>query len=435
MHKKQNIKNNFILFGILALFSHKSYAIDLSQAYDLAEKNSSELMIATHEYEANKRNIAKSFAPLMPRVNASYSRDLYKDNTVNTDKNHKLSINASQSIIDFNSLTNYYNAWEAHKADELAFEYAKQKLALDVADKYFAILDAISDLDLQESKLKAFTEKLEQTKHRFNLGMVPIADVHAAQASHDSAVVENLASNDNLANKFEDLKQIIGHIDEHKLSRLKSDKSFTQINGSENDWSKEALQRNLSVKTKKILKEVADNSLSAKKSDFLPKLSLVGSIQSEDLSSNNFTKLFDNTAKTVGLTLSWDLLSGGMTLAESRQLSSLYQKTCRELDLEFKKVDNATRQAYRGVSTTLKQIKAFEQAVVSAKAALSAVEASYEVGTATIYEVLTAENTYLEMKNKAEKARHAFIILKLKLEMLVGKLSKDSLKGVNNWLE
>jgi outer membrane protein len=76
-------------------------------------------------------------------------------------------------------------------------------------------------------------------------------------------------------------------------------------------------------------------------------------------------------------------------------------------------------------------VEAQKAAVASAKTALDATQAGYEIGTQTIVNLLIAQSNYFSALSAYSQARHALVINQLNLKYAAGTLSVKDLEAVN----
>ena len=140
-----------------------------------------------------------------------------------------------------------------------------------------------------------------------------------------------------------------------------------------------------------------------------------------------------NTA--IGLTLSVPLFSGGYTQSKVRQ--AVYDRDAAADSYEQQKraVIRATRNSYRAVIAGISGVEARKQAVLSAKSALEATQAGFEVGTRTIVDVLISQQQLFQAQRDYSQARHDFVLNGLKLRQGAGTIEPKDLQEVNALLE
>ena len=94
-----------------------------------------------------------------------------------------------------------------------------------------------------------------------------------------------------------------------------------------------------------------------------------------------------------------------------------------------------TRGAFRGVAAGISEVEARKQALVSAKSALEATEAGFEVGTRTIVDVLLSQQQQFAAEREYARARHGYILANLRLKQAAGVIDVADLKIVNGMLQ
>src|SRR5690606_21256389 len=90
-------------------------------------------------------------------------------------------------------------AWYDHKRGATISEHARilfaadqQDLILRVTEAYFNVLRASENLSSAIAEEEAIQRQLEQTRQRYEVGLLPLTDVHEAEAAYDDARVNTL---------------------------------------------------------------------------------------------------------------------------------------------------------------------------------------------------------------------------------------------------
>jgi outer membrane protein len=67
-----------------------------------------------------------------------------------------------------------------------------QELIVRLSERYFALLGAADNLDFAGAELTALRRQLEETRQRFEVGLIAITDVEEAQAGYDLSVAQEM---------------------------------------------------------------------------------------------------------------------------------------------------------------------------------------------------------------------------------------------------
>ena len=105
------------------------------------------------------------------------------------------------------------------------------------------------------------------------------------------------------------------------------------------------------------------------------------------------------------------------------------------LEQQRRAIVRQTRGAFRGVAAGISEVEARKQALVSAKSALEATEAGFEVGTRTIVDVLLSQQQQFAAEREYSRARHNYILANLRLKQAAGTIDIADLKSVNAMLQ
>src|SRR5699024_11250508 len=79
----------------------------------------------------------------------------------------------------------YQQGAAANTLADAQFEDARQQFFHRVASSYFNVLKAWENLTSANAEKKAIGEQLDQTRERFEVGLIAITDVHEAEAAYD----------------------------------------------------------------------------------------------------------------------------------------------------------------------------------------------------------------------------------------------------------
>jgi outer membrane protein len=448
---------SFIVGVVLSAASSNLYAEDLAQMYQLALQSDPVVQKAKAQALAAKEGITQARSILLPQINAQAS---YTDNSNDT----QLSQTTSGSVVFFDATVDttryqygaslnmqlyHHDSWlrmdnakkQAHQSD-IAFQLAKQDLILRVTQAYFDVLKAKDDLEFAKAEQTAIERQLEQTKQRFAVGLTAITDVHEAQAQFDNAVASVIKAENNVFNAEEALRTITNRYPE-SIQPLDT-ATFSTSNpmpATANEWQQIAESKNLELILQKIAMDIAKENINIAQSGHYPTLDLNGSLGSAKSESsynalgtefNNDTPYYDSSS--VGITLTVPIYSGGRTSSAVRQAQQSYVATSQDLELAHREVVRKTRNAFNTVRAAISGIKALEQSVVSAKSALKATEAGFEVGTRTIVDVLNSTRNLYNAKRNLSSTRYGYIQSILALKRAAGTISEQDIIDINKGL-
>lgn len=438
-----------LLAAALVALPALGHAEDLMDAFQQARASDPVLAQANAQRLQAGEGVAQSRALLLPSLSAgiNYNRQLggnnsYFDEQTNQVVNlgrtttHSFGATLSQTLFNYSDYASLAASHDAAHAQDAQYQAAQQALVVRVAQAYFNVLTAEDDVSFAEAQEKALNKQLDQAQQRYHVGLSAITDVNEAKAQYDAARANTITTKNTLADLREALTQITGE-PLGTLEKLRDDLPLTPPNpNNQKSWVDTALQQNPTILAQRYQVKASEHNISAARANHLPTLDATVSYSHDLSGSSNYSTQsgFGNqgrTDKSLGLVLSIPLFNGGLTHARVKQ--SIYQRDAAQdvLEQQRRQIIRGTRNAFRLVVAGISEVDARKQAVLSAKSALDATQAGFEVGTRNIIDVLNSQQQLFQARSAYSQARHNFIINKLLLKQSAGTIDVNDLKAVN----
>jgi outer membrane protein len=428
-------------------------AQDLLQTYELALQHDPQLAQVQEQRNAALENRPQSVARLLPNLSFTGQMDYVHQNIERFPQ--RVSVPGLPGGAIPGILDNFWNSsatvqmrqplfhqdyWvqlsqSENQIAQAEAQYAaeQQNLMLRTTQAYFNVLAAKDSVEFAKAEKDSIGRQLEQAKERFAVGLIAITDVHEAQAAYDQAVATEIRMENDLDNAREALREIIGELDE-ELSVLMEDLPLSRPEPAKlEDWSNISLQNNLNIIAAANETEVARKNISLQRTGHLPTLDFVGAYNFSDSSSLTLGSRAERGS--VGVQMNVPIFQGGAVNSRTRQARHQFEAALRNLDKQRRAVDRTTKNAYRGILSTISQVESLKAAVFSAQSAVEATEAGLEVGTRTMVEVLTEQSRLYAAKRNYSRARYDYIINGFQLKQAAGILTREDIELVNKWLQ
>jgi outer membrane protein len=423
-------------------------ALDLSDALSRAERYDATQSTALAKYMAAEEAYPQSRAAMLPDITANAF--IQKDNTKRTNSTGGVIGDVTSNYqskgygIKLNQILFNKTLWDAMDQSKALvakaaadYEVTKQDLIIRVATAYFNVLGAQDSLAFSRAEKDAIGRQLEQSKERFNVGLIAITDVQESQASYDTAVANVIVAENDLTNNIEALRVLIGN-EVSNLATLEEDVPLLAPDPENiNEWQTRALQQNIALKASKYALDAAREAYNSSKGGHYPTLSLYAEHNYNSADGSAYGSTFggsDTTDDSIGLLLSVPIYEGGGTSSKVRQNASLVSAAQSTVDLQTRATIQEVRTAYLGVIASISSVKAFKQALVSAKTSVEATEAGFEAGTRTSVDVLLVQGKQYESERNYSRARYNYLLNLLELQRAAGSLTRDDVNQINDWL-
>jgi outer membrane protein len=438
-----------IFIGLIALlFSSYLHALDLTQALERAEKYDATLRAAMADYMAAEELYPQSRANLLPdvRAGAFYQRDDTKrENSTGTaitdvdsnftSKGYDITLN---QVIFNKALWDGMEQSEALVAQAAAsYEVAKQDLITRVARAYFNVLGAQDNLAFTRAEKEAIGRQLEQSRERFNVGLIAITDVRESQASYDNAVANEIVAGNTLRNNIEALRVLIGDPVENLAPLAEEFPLLYPEPNNINEWQGMALENNLTLKASRFGLTAAKEAFESSRAGHYPTLNLSAAHRYDTADGSPFGDAFggsDNTDNRIGVQLALPIYEGGGTSARARQANAEVWSAQASVDQAIRTTVQQIRDAYLGVVASVSTVQAFKQALLSAKTSVEATEAGFEAGTRTSVDVLLVQGRQYEAERNYARSRYDYLLNLLELQRAAGSLTREDIWQINQWL-
>ncbi|RLU02280.1 MAG: hypothetical protein D9N11_10055, partial [Ketobacter sp.] len=370
--------------------------LTLQRTYELAEQNDPQWAAAKNTYQANQQVIDQNRSGLLPQINLSgnltktdVEYEGYGDDDYDS---HGYAANLRQPLFRLDNWHTYQLGKALDSQYSAEFQNTQEDFYLRIVTRYLEVLRANANLTFRKAEQEAIARQLEQSKQRFEVGLVAITDVHEAQAAYDTAVSSRISAESDQFVALRLLETITGATVENVVDLSLDLPVMVPEPLDVNLWIEKSLANNAKLKAAVYAAEAAQQNYKSQRGKHAPTLDLVGThaYNSTDAQSlyTGLSTTPDTTTNVIALELQVPLYSGGAISASRRQ--SQYQFMAAQ-DLEHQ----ARRETIQDVTNfyqltiaNVAGVNARKQSTNSAKVALEATQAGYEAGTRTIVDVL-----------------------------------------------
>ncbi len=410
---------------------------DLVSVYQQALGNDSVFRSAAAVREASLEVIPQTRAALLPALVLGADRSLvdqlksYPQRYTVNDWNLSL----VQPLFRWDRWLSFKQADTKAAQVERNFQAAAQWLLLRVTSAYFDVLAAEDTLRVAAAETSAMNRQLAVAKERLKVGAAILTEEHEAQSRLDFAQAQEIAAQNDHENRREVLREIAGILPEH-LAALQEDVSFPPPNPPDPEqWVASSRDNNPSLQVARLQVQVAESEVKKATAGHMPTVDLVLSHSYQyNHGSQQWFGGYASDANTAMVQMKLPLFLGGQVASGERQAAAGLEQAHDDLDTADRRVVRETRNAFRTVNSSLAQVKAYRQALVSAKSMLDTTMEGWQVGFRTMVDVLNAQRDYFQAQRDWSTARHNYVLGSFQLKSMNGSLSPADLAAVNQWL-
>lgn len=411
----------------------------------MALDQNQDLLAESYGVQAGLQEIARARANLLPQVGASASHSLRKDTPfvsagLFAERSSDAAISLDQLLYSDAASANLKIQKELQRTRLAGLEEFRLDVIQVATTSYYTVLNARSQLAVQENNLRISRANLELAKDRVRLGNSTAADVYRWQAEVARAQILVLDARAVLNQSWETLNRILHKPQGARLALREATfdepfvmtrEEFDKLVQSPADYARfSRFYIDLALRQAPELEQL--NALiaakrreltSQRRAYWLPDVSVGGRYTSNlDQSGVGAGPQAgqDLNDWSVGVQATLPLFSGGIRKAnvsrasfELRQLESLRASTEERVEEQIRNQLHAAQAAHG-------QIDLAASAAEASRKNFELVSDAYARGTVTVIELLDAQDTSLTASAAAAESLHSFLITIMSVQRAIG---------------
>ena len=412
-----------LLFSSIAL----GQSLSVDECVRIALENKPSLKRAEQDVTIARLNRASTAALMLPSVNASnsFSETTYGNSSSESTERYSGGLSLSQSLFNFgnkvNSLKQSDNTYNTAKQQK---RQAKARVILDVYTYYYQYLKNSELFDIAGKDLELSKKQLDLVENQYNLGAVSKTDYLKASVRYGTAKSNFLSRELNKKNSEKSLRFSMGLLNSDIEINITKKMDFTlSIPSFEEAYSLMlANSPDLSI----LDNQIQGAQINVKKawSSSLPSINM--SVGMNASSSDQLTRSYfdDNYIKSANITLSIPIFSGFRN-KNSIQISKL------QLDQAETRLMGGTNSAKVSLYALINSLNNYEEIIpiqeevlISAEEDLKLAQQKYELGSASILELLDAQLALIQASSTLVRTKYDAAIQLANLDDLLGTLDK-----------
>lgn len=377
--------------------------------------------------KASEANVGQAKSEYLPTVSASGSASVSgnKAEKGKYNKSYPYSGNVGLDwlLFDFGGRGARLEKMKAYLSSaEFNYNTQLQETILSINNAYLKLLGAQEVLSSTKDSEKSYKKAYEESKRRFDLGLVALSDKLLAKTSYEQSKLATVKAQNSVKQAQGNLATLLNLSPDtsFNLKTPPKDKDITKLETSEKveQLMDLALAQRPELKSKESSVTAAKENITAVRSTTLPSLSATGSAGYGDSwrKSNPY-----QLSTSAGLRLSVPLFTG---FADTYKVAAA-QYQYREAQFGLKETQNSIRNevwaSYQDYQTAVEAYKISKAVLDSAKENERVAMKSYEVGKGDILNLLTATSQMSDARQGYVNAFYSVLISKANLYRAIGR--------------
>lgn len=331
-------------------------------------------------------------------------------------------IGADMYIFNAANFFNYAAASASSARAKLDVLASEQDLISSVKISYYAYLASVQNVDVQEEAVKRAEEQLKLIESRFELGSASKSDVLRQKVLAGNDQLSLLRAKNGVIQTRADLAYTIG-LDPREDHQFATDYRIRKYTGTLDEAIGFSMSHNPRLLSGQKTTDQAKHMLRAAKSAYLPTLSASGSYRKFN-GTQAFPYAFDysNKSYSIGFSVSWGIFDGFMR--EQRVTNAMVFRNNSLADLADMRNSTVTRvkTSYLEIDQYKKQIEVSQENVAAAEEDLRITQEKYNLGAATILDLLTSQVSLKEAQVALIRVQFDLNLAIARLENAMGKM-------------
>jgi TolC family type I secretion outer membrane protein len=435
------------LYGALAGAALSAQADDLLSLYREAMQSDALFLSVQADTAAQHELLPQARAQLLPNLSWNGSKgertteqtgtNLLGQRTTSREDydSHNYVLAVRQPLFRVHNFALYIQSKAQISSADAALEGAAQDVAVRIGTAYFDVLLAQSELEVNQAQQDAYQAQLDYAQKAFAAGAGTRTDIDEAQSRLDLTKAQAMELEYRLEYVRDALKSIVNRpltplaqLNPERIQLARPDPERLE------DWIQVAESVNPRLKSMRANVEAAEQEIWKARAGHFPTVDLVAQRSRSDSEYDNSIGTAYDT-KMVGIQVNVPLFSGGYVNSTVRQARAMLEKQRQQLEATRREISLEVRKEFDAASQGVLWVQAYGQAVKSAEQTLFSTRKGFQAGTRNNLDVLNAERELATARRDLNRGRYQYILARLKLLALVGRLDDVEMNHFNAWLE
>ncbi|MFI5370166.1 MAG: TolC family protein [Candidatus Eisenbacteria bacterium] len=440
-----------VILAALAAAGHAAAdVLTVDDAVRIALQNSPSLKNAGANVMDAHGAVQSAYSGMLPHVSASVTR--FGQNVSNQTGGQKIggvitntpigydfeshgttpTLTGSWNVLDLSAIGGVSSAKKSAHSSELTLQATRNDVVYGTKQQFYEVVKAIRLSSVSDSALRLARDNERRVRALFEVGSVSKSDLLVAQVATANAQLDSLTQSQNVINQRITLSELLG-IKESEMPGVDANLDVAPTSYDEATLFAEASKARPDLRASDAELAAARAGVGAARWSYLPFLSLGGSYTYQPTSTStstaniagqpsqvNGTKNETDYETSGSIALNWDLFDG---LAREGRNQAAKARLVRAQE---------SRDAlYRNLQSEVHQVVLLHQAVVvgeevahrsldSAEESMKLNQEKYNVGSATILDLINAQVSYQRAAASLVSARAAIKVAEARIDQLRG---------------
>jgi outer membrane protein TolC len=302
-------------------------------------------------------------------------------------------------------------------------ERTDQEIIFLVVDSYYGVLLAKKQLEVVEQSMKTAQAILDQSKDRFDSGVVVESDLLSAKVRLAARKQELIRAQNTLALARVQLSTSMGLSTENEFDPAEAlaEKNLPAM--AIEDVEKKTVEMRPDLKRIRSEEEAQQQSVSIAKSSFGPRVNAFAGWEADN---PTFVAGGGGNNWLAGIEVQYDLFEGGAKRARLSHERAMQEKVAAVKDMATDAARLEVRRAYYDLDSARQEVEVARATIAESQESLRINQNRYDSGLSTITDLLAAEETSRRSQTDYWEAVYRYHTGYANLELVSGTLNPQS---------
>jgi len=302
-------------------------------------------------------------------------------------------------------------------------ERTDQEIIFRVVDSYYGVLLAKKQLEVAEQSMKTAQAILDQSKDRFDSGVVVESDLLSAKVRLAARKQELIRAQNTLTLARVQLSTSMGLSTENEFDPAEALAERNLPAMAIEDVEKKAVDMRPDLKRIRSEEEAQQQSVSIAKSSFGPRVNAFAGWEADN---PTFVAGGGGNNWLAGIEVQYDIFEGGAKRARLSHERAMQEKVAAVKDMATDAARLEVRRAYYDLDSARQQVEVARATIAESQESLRINQNRYDSGLSTITDLLAAEETSRRSQTDYWEAVYRYHTGYANLELVSGTLNPQS---------
>jgi len=341
-------------------------------------------------------------------------------------------VSGTWAVLDLSSISGLASARASLKGAQWSLRATRSDVALATRQQFYQVVQAVKLIGVTTNALQLARDSERRVRTLFEVGSVSRNDVLQAQVQTAQSQLDSIAATQSLLVQRDLLATQIG-VEEAKMGEVDTVLTFTPRDYDEAALLREAAEKRPDLKAARANLQAAQSNLTSARLGWLPYVTLSGSATYNPFSSSksfvldSLGVLQPLTAKSEAdrqysgrVAVNWDFFDGGATSGRNAIARSNLAVAKNAYEVLQRNLAGEVHEAALTYQQVLASEAVAQAGVASATESMKLTQQKYNVGSATILDLITAQVALERAHSQLVNALSAIRVAEARIDRVRG---------------